>query len=216
MLITLSVVLTPIRLIEADIQAQWLAVPRSCRLECGLKACDRRPVERDFMVNMKLNYLHVQFLLRLALVRPMSTEPDSELLEISLKMLGLVVETILLKDQIVNSGTSLVWKVGYVCIKTCNVLSNENDFEGRILRLVRCGNDMPNSCQALICHPELYNKLFEDIPRTKHPCRRNRTRNFSIYRLTQLCLASSRDPNHKGYPGSDDDAFLGQYDGRFR
>lgn len=120
----LSVLLTSIRLIEADIQAQWLAVPRSCRLEGGLKACDRRPVERDFMVNMKLNYLHVQFLLRLALVRPMSTEPDSDLLNVSLEMLGLVVETILLKDQIVNSGTSLVWKVGSMCIPICNIISN--------------------------------------------------------------------------------------------
>ncbi|PYH71887.1 Zn(II)2Cys6 transcription factor [Aspergillus vadensis CBS 113365] len=109
-------------LIEADIQAQWHAVPRSCRLECGLKACDRRPVERDFMVNMKLNYLHVQFLLRLALVRPMSTEPDSDLLDISLKMLGLVVETILLKDQIVNSGTSLVWKVAYYGLSAAGMI----------------------------------------------------------------------------------------------
>ncbi|GKZ85533.1 hypothetical protein AnigIFM56816_011501 [Aspergillus niger] len=109
-------------LIEADIQAQWLAVPRSCRLEGGLKACDRRPVERDFMVNMKLNYLHVQFLLRLALVRPMSTEPDSDLLNVSLEMLGLVVETILLKDQIVNSGTSLVWKVAYYGLSAAGMI----------------------------------------------------------------------------------------------
>lgn len=37
--------------------------------------------------------------------------PAPELFNISKDMLGLVVETILLKDQIVNSGTSLVWKV---------------------------------------------------------------------------------------------------------
>lgn len=63
------------------------------------------------MVNMKLNYLHVQFLLRLALLRPMTTDPDPELLSISMDMLSLVVEAIMLKDQIINSGTSLVWKV---------------------------------------------------------------------------------------------------------
>ncbi|GLB11588.1 hypothetical protein AtubIFM57258_008458 [Aspergillus tubingensis] len=52
----------------------------------------------------------------------MSTEPDSDLLDISLKMLGLVVETILLKDQIVNSGTSLVWKVAYYGLSAAGMI----------------------------------------------------------------------------------------------
>ena len=99
------------RFIDVDALAQWNAVPKSYRLECALKACDRRPVERDFMVNMKLNYLHVKFLLRLALLRPLTAEPDPQLLSISMDMLSLVVETVMLKDQIINSGTSLVWKV---------------------------------------------------------------------------------------------------------
>lgn len=63
------------------------------------------------MANMKLNYLHVHFLLRLACVRPMTSDRDPELFRVSTEMLRLVVETILLKDQIINSGTSLVWKV---------------------------------------------------------------------------------------------------------
>lgn len=63
------------------------------------------------MVNMKLAYLHVQFLLGLALLRPITTNPDPELFSISMDMLSLVVESIMLKDQIINSGTSLVWKV---------------------------------------------------------------------------------------------------------
>jgi hypothetical protein len=98
-------------LIDADTHAQRNAVPQSCRLQCSLKACDRRPVEHDFMVNMKLNYNHVQFLLRLALLGPGSMDPDPQLLNVSMDMLSLVVGTVILKDQIINSGTSLVWKV---------------------------------------------------------------------------------------------------------
>lgn len=63
------------------------------------------------MVNMKLNYLHIHFLLRRSLLRPLSTDAAPELFSISKEMLGLVVEAIMLKDQIINSGTSLVWKV---------------------------------------------------------------------------------------------------------
>lgn len=106
----LSLILSS-RLIDADAQAQWNAVPENYRLQGSLKACDRRPVERDFMVNMKLNYLHIHFLLRRALLRPMSTAPAPELFRVSKDMLGLVIETTMLKDQIINSGTSLVWKV---------------------------------------------------------------------------------------------------------
>ncbi|KZF23908.1 hypothetical protein L228DRAFT_260654, partial [Xylona heveae TC161] len=111
------------RLIDDDAHAQWNAVPNIYRLECSLKACDRRPVERDLMVNMKLNYLHVQFLLRLALLRPITTDPDQELIRISTDMLGLVVETIMLKDQIINSGTSLVWKVAYYGLSAAGLIS---------------------------------------------------------------------------------------------
>jgi hypothetical protein len=63
------------------------------------------------MVNMKLNYLHVHFLLWRALLRPMSMDPAPELFKISKDMLSLVVEAIMLKDKTINSGTSLVWKV---------------------------------------------------------------------------------------------------------
>lgn len=100
-----------IRLIDADACAQWNAVPANYRLDCDLKSCNRQPVERDFMANMKLNYLHVHFLLRLACVFPMTTGRDPGLFRVSTEMLSLVVETIMLKDQIINSGTSLVWKV---------------------------------------------------------------------------------------------------------
>ncbi|KAE8164039.1 hypothetical protein BDV40DRAFT_311126 [Aspergillus tamarii] len=111
------------QLIDADAQAQWNAVPENYRLQGSLKACDRRPVERDFMVNMKLNYLHIHFLLRRALLRPMSTAPAPELFRVSKDMLGLVIETTMLKDQIINSGTSLVWKVVYYGLSAAGFIS---------------------------------------------------------------------------------------------
>ncbi|KAJ5420624.1 hypothetical protein N7465_003143 [Penicillium sp. CMV-2018d] len=109
--------------IEADTHAQWNAIPENYRLQCSLKACDRRPVERDFMVNMKLNYLHIHFLLRRSLLRPLSTDAAPELFSISKEMLGLVVEAIMLKDQIINSGTSLVWKVVYYGLSAAGLIS---------------------------------------------------------------------------------------------
>ncbi|KAE8148251.1 hypothetical protein BDV25DRAFT_141966 [Aspergillus avenaceus] len=111
------------QLIDADAQAQWNAVPANYRLQSSLKACDRRPVERDFMVNMKLNYLHIHFLLRRALLRPMSTAPAPDLFRVSKDMLGLVIETTMLKDQIINSGTSLVWKVVYYGLSAAGLIS---------------------------------------------------------------------------------------------
>lgn len=41
------------------------------------------------------------------------SEPDNTIIEIAGEMLSLVVELILARDQIVNSGTSLVWKVDF-------------------------------------------------------------------------------------------------------
>ena len=63
------------------------------------------------MVGAKLNYLHTHFLLRSALLRQAS-EPDPQLLRLSVDMLSLVIEAVIFKDQLLNSGTSLVWKVG--------------------------------------------------------------------------------------------------------
>ncbi len=59
---------------------------------------------------MRLNQLQILFLLRLVLVSRLS-EPDASLLGVSQEILSLVVEIIVLRDQIVNSGTGLVWKV---------------------------------------------------------------------------------------------------------
>lgn len=81
-------------------------------LENPLISYDRRPVELDFMVSTRLNYAHVMFLLRQTLAHRVS-EPDAELLAISADMLSLVVEAVVLKDRLANSGTSLVWKESF-------------------------------------------------------------------------------------------------------
>jgi hypothetical protein len=140
------------RLIDLDACAQWNVVPETCRLTCNLKTCDRRPVERDFMVNMKLNYLHVRFLLWLALINPLTMDPNPELVSISMDMLSLVVETIMLKDQIINSGTSLVWKVSQTTRSRNQSTYQLLKFPGGILRLVRCRSDIPYPCKPLVYH----------------------------------------------------------------
>ena len=95
--------------IQANAEAQWLALPPQFRLEAPLKLCDRKPIERDFLVGAKLCHLHVLFLVQLALARHIQ-EPSSQLVSTSVKMLSLVIEAVVLKDSLVNSGTGLVWK----------------------------------------------------------------------------------------------------------
>jgi hypothetical protein len=100
--------------LETRAKEQWSALPEHFRLETPLRLCNREPIIRDFMVSARLNHLHILFLLRLALSRQ-APDSDKELVSISVEILGLVVDAIIQKDQLVNSGTSLVWKVS-ICI----------------------------------------------------------------------------------------------------
>lgn len=90
---------------------QWQALPAHFRLSGSLRQCTQTPFERDFLVSTRLNHLHVQFLLRLALLSHL-TEPDTSIVEVSQQILALVVEVILFRDNLANSGTGLIWKVG--------------------------------------------------------------------------------------------------------
>lgn len=90
--------------------AQWHALPPHFRLESSLKHCNQTPVIRDFILNARLNHLHVLFLLRMAVTRS-RPETDPELVSTAAEILTLVVEALMQKDYLVNSGTSLVWKV---------------------------------------------------------------------------------------------------------
>lgn len=96
--------------IQKKAELQWLALPRYFQLHGPMKSYDVQPIVLDRILGAKLNHLHVLFLLRLALVRRMS-EPDPEINKVAADMLNLVIEAVMLKDSLVNSGTSLVWKV---------------------------------------------------------------------------------------------------------
>ena len=91
-------------------EAQWQALPDHFRLSGSLKQCPQSPFERDFLVSTRLNHLHVLFLLRLVLFNCLA-EPDNSIVEIAQQMLALVVEAILFRDHLANSGTGLIWKV---------------------------------------------------------------------------------------------------------
>ncbi|KAI5456826.1 hypothetical protein BGZ63DRAFT_396226 [Mariannaea sp. PMI_226] len=107
--------------IRTNAESQWSMLPQHFRLEAPMKGHDRHPSELDIMLGMKLSYLHVLFLLRLALVRRVS-EPDTQLYQIAEEMLGLVVEAVILKDRLVHSCTSLVWKVVYFGLSAAGVI----------------------------------------------------------------------------------------------
>ncbi|KAH7015634.1 putative Zn(II)2Cys6 transcription factor [Ilyonectria destructans] len=103
--------------IQAKAESRWLAFPQRFRLEGTIRNYDRQPIELDLMVSARLNHLHVLFMLRMALVRRIS-EPDAQLVGISADMLGVVVEAVMIKDRLIDSGTSLIWKEtsGVICL----------------------------------------------------------------------------------------------------
>lgn len=91
-------------------EQQWSALPERFRAVDSISDRTITPFERDFLISLQLNHLHVMFLLRRVLLDRLS-EPDGPLIEIAQKMLALVVEAILTRDELTNSGTTLSWKV---------------------------------------------------------------------------------------------------------
>ncbi|PYH98276.1 hypothetical protein BO71DRAFT_371466 [Aspergillus ellipticus CBS 707.79] len=104
-----------------EAHAQWMALPPHFRLEGSLRESSRNPFERDFLASVRLNHLHVLFLLRLLSLDTL-TEPDTAILDVAEQTLSLVVETILLRDQLVNSGTGLVWKVAHYGLPSAGII----------------------------------------------------------------------------------------------
>ncbi|KAJ5287972.1 hypothetical protein N7478_003658 [Penicillium angulare] len=107
--------------IQLSAEEQWRALPAHFRLESSLKQCARTPFGRDFLAHVRLQHLHVLFLLRLLLLNTL-TEPDIPIIETAGQMLSIVVEVILLRDQIINSGTGLVWKVAYYGLPAAGII----------------------------------------------------------------------------------------------
>lgn len=93
------------------IHQQWEELPTHFRLSTSLRDCRQQsPFERDFLAGTRLDYLHTVFLLELSLQQKVS-EPDESIVSTAAEMLSLVVELIILRDSVANSGSSLVWKV---------------------------------------------------------------------------------------------------------
>ncbi|VUC24616.1 unnamed protein product [Clonostachys rosea] len=108
-------------LIKAEADLQWESLPAHFKLEGPMKSQDCSPVELDKLLGTKLNYLHVLFLLRQAL-RRRTSDWDPELNSVAGQMLSLVVEALMLREGLVNSGTSLVWKVVYYGLAAAGVI----------------------------------------------------------------------------------------------
>ncbi|KAI9166387.1 hypothetical protein HJFPF1_02488 [Paramyrothecium foliicola] len=107
--------------IQASAQEQWAALPEHFRLVAPMKSYDRPGLELDLMLGIRLNHLHVLFLLRMALVRR-TAEPDAQLSALAEDMLSLVVEAVVFKGNLVHSGTSLAWKVVYYGLAAAGVI----------------------------------------------------------------------------------------------
>ncbi|KAK1625164.1 hypothetical protein BDP81DRAFT_474529 [Colletotrichum phormii] len=104
------------------VEALWQDLPSHFRLNSSLRDCQQSPFERDFLAHIRLDYLHNLFLLGLVSQQPIS-EPNDELLKVAIEMLSIVVEVIPLRDQLVNSGTCLIWKVAQYGLPAAGVIS---------------------------------------------------------------------------------------------
>ncbi|KAH6664578.1 hypothetical protein B0J14DRAFT_630429 [Halenospora varia] len=108
--------------IRSKAEEQWQILPTHFKLVTRLKDCHLRPFERDFLVGTRLDHLHTLFLLDLVLLRHIS-EPNDSLLKVAVEMLSLVVEAIVLRDRLVNSGTCLIWKVAHFGLPAAGIVS---------------------------------------------------------------------------------------------
>ncbi|KAH9815341.1 taurine catabolism dioxygenase taud/tfda [Teratosphaeria destructans] len=108
-------------LLQAEAQGRWQELPSRFQLQGALKSSRGSPIERDFLVSARLNHLHVDFLIQLALVHRM-VEPTAEIIDVAAKMLNVAVESILLKEQLANSGTGLIWRIAYYCLPAAGII----------------------------------------------------------------------------------------------
>ncbi|EHK22740.1 uncharacterized protein TRIVIDRAFT_124113, partial [Trichoderma virens Gv29-8] len=88
----------------------------------NLKDCPLGPFARDFLAGARLEYLHTHFLLGFLSQRKVA-EPEEALLRTSTEMLSIVVETIILRDRMANSGTCLIWKVAQYGLPAAGIIS---------------------------------------------------------------------------------------------
>ncbi|KAL6856629.1 hypothetical protein J3F83DRAFT_752239 [Trichoderma novae-zelandiae] len=108
--------------LRLKIDQQWQDLPPHYRLTTSLKDCPLGPFARDFLAGARLEYLHTHFLLGFLSQRKVA-EPDEALLRTASEMLSIVVETIILRDRMANSGTCLIWKVAQYGLPAAGIIS---------------------------------------------------------------------------------------------
>jgi hypothetical protein len=98
-------------IICAKAEAQWQQLPTHMRYDVScLNDYRRSPFERDFLISARLDHIHIRFLVRFILLNSLA-QPDDEMIQIAHEMLTLVVQAVLARDRLANSGSGLVWKV---------------------------------------------------------------------------------------------------------
>ncbi|KAJ5329481.1 Transcription factor [Penicillium brevicompactum] len=107
--------------IREKAEIQWANLPSRFRLSSTLKECSGDAFKRDMLASMRLDQLHVLFLLQLSFIDSLA-EPDPSMIDVSDQMLGLVIESILLRDRLVFSGTSLVWKIAHYGLPAAGII----------------------------------------------------------------------------------------------
>ncbi|KAJ5798632.1 uncharacterized protein N7503_007928 [Penicillium pulvis] len=130
--------------IQNSATAQWGNLPPHMKLKGDFEQSEMyTPFEQDFLISVRLNYLHVQFLLRLLLLSSL-IEPDVSLVAIAEEMLSRVVEAILMRQETIDSGTSLVWKIVHYGLPAAGIVVLS------ILKQMRYRSNLDNSMTKAI------------------------------------------------------------------
>ncbi|KAI1321720.1 putative Zn(II)2Cys6 transcription factor [Xylariaceae sp. FL0255] len=109
------------RSIRTKAESQWIALPPQFR-QSDNHDCPRGSSQlQDFMSSARLNHLHVLLLLELA-IDQRADQPGHMSITLAAEMLDLVVLSIIHKERLVNSGTSLGWRVTYYGLTAAGVI----------------------------------------------------------------------------------------------
>ncbi|GIZ38777.1 hypothetical protein CKM354_000217800 [Cercospora kikuchii] len=97
----------------------WSRLPGHFKITDTLPLHDRHTAyELDLLLDCRLQYLQILFLLYGGAQRN-----GPEILGVSEEILSLVVDAIILRDRIVNSGTSLIWKVSNFGLRAAGLIA---------------------------------------------------------------------------------------------
>ncbi|KAI8398440.1 hypothetical protein FOFC_19651 [Fusarium oxysporum] len=99
----------------------WNALPMHFRVRDSIRNHSESPFERDFVASIRLNHLHLIFLLR-RLAWDRLSETSGPLIEVAMETLKLVVELIVLREELSNSGSKLSWKISHYGLPAAGII----------------------------------------------------------------------------------------------